>query len=220
MPGFILVAHGFPSNPDPAEAALAALAARVGAALPEARVISATLAKPGSLAQALETLPRARIYPFFMAEGWFTSRQLPRRLADLGSRAEILSPFGADPGLPALVVKTVAEAGPGDLILCAHGSQVARSSRMAAMAMAERIGASLPGRRIVTAFLEEDPHLRDIAAQHPRAICLPFFALRAGHVAQDIPEALAQAGFHGRLLPAIGERPEAADLIAAALRRA
>ena len=220
MSDFILVAHGFPSNPDPAEAALTALAQQVGARLPGGRVLAATLAKPGALARVLETLPRARIYPFFMAEGWFTSRQLPRRLADLGSRAEILSPFGADPGLPALVIKTVAEAGPGDLILCAHGSQVARSSRMATMAMVERIGAHLPGRRIAAAFLEEDPHLRDIAAQHPEAICLPFYALRAGHVAQDIPEALARAGFRGRLLPAIGERPEVADLIAAALRRA
>lgn len=220
MSDFILVAHGFPSNPDPAEAALEALATQVAAHVPEMRVISATLAKPGALARALETLPRARIYPFFMAEGWFTSRQLPRRLADLGSRAEILSPFGADPALPALVIKTVTEAGPGDLILCAHGSQVARSSRMATMAMAERISHSLPGRRIAPAFLEEDPHLRDIAAQHPEAICLPFFALRAGHVDRDIPEALAQAAFRGQLLPAIGERPEAANLIADALRRA
>ena len=51
-------------------------------------------------------------------------------------------------------------------------------------------------------------------------ICLPFFALRAGHVENDIPEALADAGFTGPLLPAIGEHPCVPKLIAASLAHA
>ena len=207
MSDFILVAHGFPSNPDPAEAALAALAQQVGARLPGTRVLAATLAKPGALARVLETLPRARIYPFFMAEGWFTSRQLPRRLADLGSRAEILSPFGADPGLPALVIKAVAEAGPGDLILCAHGSQVARSSRMATMAMAERIGAHLPGRRIVPAFLEEDPHLRDMRRSIPRRSVCPFSLCAPVMSRGTFPKRLSLRGFAAACCPPSANGP-------------
>ena len=49
----LIVSHGQPSDPDPAEAALAALAAKVAALLPDWRVDSATLAKPDALAKAV-----------------------------------------------------------------------------------------------------------------------------------------------------------------------
>jgi len=220
MKEFLIVAHGFPSQPDPADAALRALAERVGALMPEARVAGATLAKAGSLERALAAQPGSMIYPFFMAEGWFTSTRLPRRLAELGSAAPVLPPFGRDPALPDLVAKVIAASGAWRVILAAHGSKVSRSSKQAALAMAEHATALLPGRSVTVAFLEEPPHLRDIAARLPDALCLPFFALRAGHVDRDIPEALQQAGFRGELLPAIGEDAAVPALIAAALNRA
>jgi len=51
-------------------------------------------------------------------------------------------------------------------------------------------------------------------------VCLPFFALRAGHVSQDVPQALAQAGFRGPLLAPIGEHAGVPRVIAAGLSRA
>ncbi|MCL7465506.1 CbiX/SirB N-terminal domain-containing protein [Phaeovulum sp. NW3] len=223
----IIVAHGSPSEPEPQEAALRALAADVGARLPGWQIRGATLAADGSLAAALDGFDRPLIYPFFMAEGWFTGKELPRRLGDLGAKAVQLPPFGVDPDLPALIARVTlqaaAEAGmaPQDtaLILAAHGSKVARRSKDSSYAMAERLAEITPFPRIEVALIEEPPFLADVARDLGRGICLPFFALRAGHVEGDIPEAIAEAGFQGPCLKAIGEHPEVADLIAAALRR-
>jgi sirohydrochlorin ferrochelatase len=52
-----------------------------------------------------------------------------------------------------------------------------------------------------------------------QAICLPFFATRASHVIEDLPEAIAQSGFAGPALGPIGLDPAIPDLIAAAILR-
>lgn len=227
MQEVLIVAHGSPSSPDGPEAWLCALARQVQALCPNVLVRAATLAKPGSLKSALEALARPSIYPFFMAEGWFTRKELPRRLAELGREAPILPPFGADPNLPALLAQALAGTGSGTgagvgagaVILAAHGSAVAPASKAQAEALAQQLGEILPGRQIAVGLIEEPPFLRDIAARHPAATCLPLFALRAGHVESDIPQALAEAGFTGRLLNPIGEHPAVPELIAQALAR-
>ncbi|HMO73556.1 MAG TPA: CbiX/SirB N-terminal domain-containing protein, partial [Paracoccaceae bacterium] len=135
--------------------------------------------------------------------------------------------FGLAPELPALTARAAregAEAAGLDprastLLIAAHGSQVSRASADGARAMAGLLGRMAPFRRILTAFVEEPPYIFQVARGLDRAVCLPFFALRAGHVAADVPEALAAAGFHGPLLPAIGEHAEVARIIAAALAR-
>lgn len=227
MQDCVIVAHGSPSDPAPQQAAVAALAARVAALLPGRRIRGATLASPGALAEALADLPDPAIYPFFMAEGWFTRRELPRRLAELGHQGKQLPPFGLDPDLPDLITRIVIDAAEkagiepesADLILAAHGSAVARRSKDSAYAMAELLRGRTPFWRVRVGLIEEPPYLHDIAATTRIGICLPFFALRAGHVTGDIPEALATAGFRGPLLPAVGEHPAAAGLIAAAIAR-
>lgn len=219
MQEVLIVAHGSPSSPDGPEAWLSALARQVQALCPQLRVRAATLARPGSLQSALEALAHPSIYPFFMAEGWFTRKELPRRLAELGREAPILPPFGTDPNLPALLAQALAGTGLGAVILAAHGSAVAPASKAQAEALAQQLGEILPGRQMVVGLIEEPPFLRDIAARHPTATCLPLFALRAGHVESDIPQALAEGGFTGRLLDPIGEHPAVPELIAQALAR-
>ena len=76
-----------------------------------------------------------------------------------------------------------------------------------------------PFRRIVAGFIEEDPYLHDAAKGLESAICLPLFSLDAGHVREDVPEALARAAFRGVLLPRIGAHPAVPALIAASLAR-
>lgn len=224
----VIVAHGQPGDPGPQESALQALAAAVTLHLPGATVRGATLAMEGSLEAALDGLARPLVYPFFMAEGFFTGRMLPGRLEKAGrSDARQLPPFGIDPALPALTarVATGAAAAHGidpteaALLLAAHGSQVSDTSKNSTYAMAERLAALTPFVRIEVGLIEEPPFLAEIARDLGRALCLPFFALRAGHVTGDIPEALAEAGFEGPLLPAIGEHPDVPALIAAAIRR-
>ena len=229
MPAALIVAHGSPAEPEPQETALQALAAQVQAQLPGWQVLGATLAAPGALETALDRLgPGALIYPFFMAQGWFTGRELPRRLALAGAGAlRQLDPFGTDPDLPGLMARVALDGArqagldpaASTLLLAAHGSKVSRTSADSTYAMADHMR-RLTSFTVTVGFVEEPPFLTDTARIDGPAICLPFFALRAGHVAGDVPDALDQAGFSGPLLRAIGEHPMAAALIAAALARA
>jgi len=225
MTDFVLVAHGSPSAPDSPDAVMKRLAEEVARALPGSCVRGATLAKPDSLRDSLQGLANPAIYPLFMAEGWFTRRELPRRLAALSVDAPILPPFGVDPALPDLIARAVQESAKtyriepekADLILAAHGSKVARRSKDSAYAMAATLRGRLSFWRIRVALIEEPPFLTDVASESRIGLCLPFFALRAGHVEEDIPQALESAGFHGPVMAAIGEHPEVPQLIARAL---
>ena len=102
--GAIIASHGQPSDPDPAETTLAAFAAEVGRTLPGWQVTGATLAKPGALDSALHRSgPHPLIYPLFMTTGWFTGDELRKRLSD--RQADLLPPFGLDPGLAELAAE-------------------------------------------------------------------------------------------------------------------
>jgi sirohydrochlorin ferrochelatase len=217
----ILVAHGSPADPMPQEATMQALAVRVAMWLPGWQIIGATLAKEGALENALTKAEKPFIYPFFMAEGWFTRTNLPRRLA-AAHRANLvqLAPFGTDPALVGLIAKA-ARSGSADkgVLLAAHGSKVSKTSSDTTYKMVSKLEGLGIG-PVKAGFIEEAPFLADVARDMPEAICLPFFALRAGHIVQDIPQALEEARFQGTVLPPIGEDIGTAQLIAAALSRA
>lgn len=229
----VVVAHGVPSNPEPLDRALAALAAKVGRAMPTAGIAvrGATLARRGSLESALAEAPAGaavRIYPFFMSDGYFTRKVLPRRVAAAREGAVIfLPPFGLDPRLPGLCARraceTVAASGhnPADaiLVLAAHGSQTNPASAEATRSVARQIEAMGVVRDVRAGFVEEVPSIAEAARGigAAPAVCLPLFATSGGHVEDDIPDALAAAAFQGTLLPPIGEDPDVPALIAAAL---
>lgn len=228
MKEVVIIAHGSPSEPAPQEAFLQNLAQQVAALRPKDTIRGATLATPGSLERALSGLSAPIIYPLFMAEGWFTRRELPRRIAELGISARQLPPLGRDPALPEIIAQICIEAArnaglspdASDLILVAHGSRVARRSKDSAYDMAQALRGLTSFWRVRVALIEEPPFLHDIAAQSERGLILPFFALQAGHVEDDIPEALQQAGFRGPLLPPLGAQPVVPQLIARAIGNA
>ncbi len=199
-----------------------ALADSVAALLPGWRVRGATLAAEGALAAALRGLEAPLAYPFFMAEGWFTSSAVPRALATAGVPARLLRPFGADPGLPGLVASAALSACTEPLattlLLAAHGSRVSPASRLGAEAMAAALAPRFAA--VHLGLIEEPPFLADVTPFAGAALCLPLFALRAGHVEHDIPRALRTAGFSGQLLAPIGEHAGVPRLIADALARA
>ncbi|MEY8839965.1 sirohydrochlorin chelatase, partial [Cribrihabitans sp. XS_ASV171] len=150
MPELLIVAHGQPSDPMPAEAALSRFAARVQGETESLTIRSATLAAPGRLEDAVAALPdRAAIYPLFMAKGWFVTSALPARLADAGPA--VLDPLGTDPDLPTLVARhlrdvigqrsqTPAET---QIVLAAHGSGRSRNPAAIAQGFAERLATEL-----------------------------------------------------------------------------
>jgi sirohydrochlorin ferrochelatase len=220
MPPLLIVAHGQPSDPERAEAELVVLGAAVALHLPGRQVQTATLAAPGRLAAALTELgPGGRVYPLFMAGGWFTRVHLPGRLALAGAQGwRVLEPMGCDPDVHELAVKIVAEAGDvGSVILAAHGSGQSPVPADIANHVAGLIGARLGRARCEAAFIDQAPRLADLKELGAEAICLPFFAASGGHVNIDIPEALAEAGFGGRILPALGLDARLPALIAAAV---
>lgn len=221
----VIVSHGQPGDPGPQQRAIEDLAARVAACDPGCPVAGATLAMPGALAAAADD--SSLVYPLFMAEGWFTRTELPRRLAQAGAgAARVLRPFGTDPALPGLIVAKAHEAATGQgwtpqdttLLLTAHGSQRSQASFAITTALAEGMAPHFA--RVVTGFVEQEPFIADAARGLVRAVSLPFFALRAEHVLDDLPEALDQAGFTGPRLDPIGLAPEVPALIAASIRAA
>ncbi|MFN3644358.1 MAG: CbiX/SirB N-terminal domain-containing protein [Gemmobacter sp.] len=226
MTDALIVAHGAPADPLTQEAALHRLADAVAALMPGWRVRGATLAAPGALEAALAGLDRPVVFPFFMAEGWFTLRELPRRLA--GAQVRQLRPFGTLPGLVALCAAAARDGAAAAgidpagaaLLLAGHGSAVSRTSTVTTEAAAEALRLRGVFARVVTGYVEEVPYLAGAARDLGPAVCLPFFALSAGHVTGDIPAALAAAGFAGPILPPIGAHPGAAGLIAAAIAAA
>ena len=214
----LILAHGQPSDPGPAGAALERLARQVQALLPGRSVVAATLAEPGALARAVAGHRTGLVFPMFMAGGWFTRVQIPARLAEVGAIGwTVLEPFGCDPAVHDLCVALAREACADDVILAAHGSFKSSAPSDIALHVAERIGSETRA-DVVAGFIAQDPRLSTLTGRH--GVCLPFFAAEGGHVSDDIPQALAKAQFGGRILPPVGVDPRVPGIIAAAIRRA
>ncbi len=224
----LIVSHGQPSDPGPAEADLAALAARVAAHLPGWSVRAATLAQPDALGNAMRGVTGVvRVYPLFMSDGWFTQTHLPARLAEAGATDVVqLPPFGLDPAVQSLTVTLALEATAAlgrspaetEILLAAHGSFKSDAPAAVARTVAALLAQRGMFRRVEPAFIDQEPQIAEVASRmSPGAICLPFFAARGGHVIDDLPEALAEAAFDGMLLDPVGLDARVPELIATAL---
>ena len=190
-------------------------------------VRSATLAQQDALGQIVNTLGQGgALYPLFMAGGWFTRINLPARLAAVdGDGWQVLEPFGCDPALHDLAATVVAKALSGQdpataqVLLAAHGSFKSAVpsdiARHVAGIVKEKTGAA----RVETAFIDQTPQLASVSGYDADSICLPYFAAAGGHVTDDIPAALNQAGFTGRILPPLGLDPHVPEIIARAIRQ-
>jgi sirohydrochlorin ferrochelatase len=217
----LIVAHGQPSDPRPAGAALEALAARVEAMLPGWSVAAATLAEDGAIAQSVKGRAAGVVFPMFMAGGWFTRVQIPKRLAEAGAAVgpggwTVLEPFGCDPAVHDLCVTLVREAGAREVILAAHGSFKSSVPSDIAVHVAGRIGKETEA-TVAAGFIDQEPQVSTLTGRS--GVCLPFFAAEGGHVSEDIPAALAEAAFTGRILPPVGLDARVPGIIAAALVR-
>lgn len=213
----LIVAHGQPSDPRPAAEALEDLAVQVQALLPDRKVAAATLAEPGALARAVAGRPGGVIFPMFMAGGWFTRVQIPERLAEAGAEGwRVLEPLGCDPAVHDLCVTLARETGADRVLLAAHGSFKSPAPSRIARHVAGRIGAET-GAEVLVGFIDQAPQLATLPGGE--GICLPFFAAGGDHVGEDVPAALAEAGFRGRILPPVGLDARVPGIVAAAIAR-
>ncbi|MDQ2095139.1 cobalamin biosynthesis protein CbiX [Rhodalgimonas zhirmunskyi] len=225
QPALLIVSHGSPSEPEPQEEAMRVLGRAVAKHLPGWRVEGTTLAAEGCFEAAVARLGKPVVYPFFMSEGWFTNTFLARKTADLGLRQ--VEPFGIDPALPSCAVAEIKAvlrdkgwaSQDTALLLAAHGSGRSKTSADAPRAFARTLEAAIPFREVATGFVEQEPFLVDAARDLGQALCLSFFALRSGHVEGDLPEAFAEAGFAGPVLPPFIEWEEVPELIARGILR-
>lgn len=223
----LIIAHGQPSDPSGPEAEIAALAAEVEAALPGWRVRSATLAQPGALEAALADTAMPVVFPFFMADGWFLRRALPDRLVAAGRPdLPVIRPFGLLPATRALAEDILSralaargwKAEETRLVCAAHGSGRSPNPAETARALAMAVHRSLGFRDLRCGFVEQSPTLAEVLADcGPRALCLPLFVAAWGHVRDDLPAAVAEAGFEGEVLPPLGTDPAVPRLIAETL---
>lgn len=222
----LIVSHGQPTAPDFAEAALGNLARRVAEHLPGWEVLSATLARPGALAAAVAGRPQGLVYPMFMAGGWFPMTELPRRMDEAGAVDwGYLPPFGLDEqvqGLARTVVQEAAAragraAAETSVLLAAHGSSRSSAPAQVAHGLAGRLKRA-GFARVEAFFIDQAPQISTAVGFGEDAVCLPFFAAEGGHVTEDLPGALAEAGFGGHLLPPLGLDARVPGLIAAALQ--
>jgi sirohydrochlorin ferrochelatase len=143
--------------------------------------------------------------------------QIPAKLAEAGAVGwTVLEPFGCDPLVHDLCVTLAREAGADQVILAAHGSFKSTVPSDIARHVAGRI-AGETGARVTVGFIDQEPQLETLTGLS--GVCLPFFAAEGGHVSDDIPAALAKAGFAGRVLPPVGLDARVPGIIAAALLR-
>lgn len=221
-----IIAHGQPGDPAPLQAQIDDLAVRVAAELGGGWVVhGATLACGCSVRRAARA---ELVYPLFMAEGWFTRSELPRRLGMAGAADyTILQPLGLDPAMPQigldLALDSAAAAGidpaAAELVVVGHGSQKSRGSATATRAFADALAASGRFRGVTCGFIEEEPFFNQLQITGP-AICLPFFATTAGHVSEDVPQGWEALGNPGPIAPALGTAAAIPACIAAALTAA
>ncbi len=151
-----------------------------------------------------------------MAGGWFTRVQIPDRLRAAGADGwQMLEPFGCLTALHDLTVRIAAESGAAQIVVAGHGSFKSPVPAAITRHVADRITRET-GIETCAAFIDQSPRLDDLPPAFRAAACLPYFAMAGGHVAEDIPEGLARAGFAGRILPPVGLDPRVPALMAAA----
>lgn len=140
--------------------------------------------------------------------------------------AQILPPFGLDPGILPLALQVLAEAlakhglraVDTGLLVAAHGSFKSPAPAAVARRLARAIIAEFPFAQMRTAFIDQAPRIADFARGLPTpTLCLPLFAAAGGHVEEDLPAALAEAEVSGHILAPLGLAEGAPALVAAAL---
>ncbi len=209
---------------------MAELAGIVAGHLPGWRVGGATLACAGAIDRAVATLGSGLVvYPLFMSDGWFVREQLPKRMAAAGAAdVRILAPLGLDPALSDLCLSRARDAAIAGglepartmLLLVGHGSPSNSRASAPVRAAAGLVAQAGVFRGVTTGFVDEAPFVADAARDLGPAVCLPYFAAANGHVREDIPEALLEAGFEGVTLDPIGTDPAVPEMIAHALEAA
>ena len=167
-----------------------------------AEVRSAFWKEQPSYQDALQGLKSGKVVvvPWFLANGYFTTKVLAREFADIPSiESRITEPMGMRPEIlghlrkraKRLLEKKKWEAAQVSLLVASHGTPLHAGSRGAASELAEQLFQD--GYRMTQAvFLEEEPKIADwrrLITEGP-VVVLPHFLAGGLHGSEDVPKLL------------------------------
>ena len=173
------------------------------------------------------------VVPIMASGGYYARRCLPKELAkgDPSRSFVIAPPIGTLPAFSHILATRVGEAVTGmtgrglspAVLLVGHGTPRVRSSADAAWRLRDELALTFPQTEILTAFLDESPHLTDVAdslGDRP-VVVAPLLMGGGPHVLVDLARALTpprtSSGLDTmtetlKVLPPILEWPELASL--------
>jgi len=201
----ILAGHGSTLNPDSSRYTRET-AHRIRERDIFGEVRSAFWKEQPSYVDALRGLKSRKVVvvPWFLANGYFTTKVLAREFAEVsGCECRLTDPIGSRPEILAHLQKRAARllAARGwhpsqvSLLVASHGTPLHKGSREAASGLAEQMAGD-GYRRARAVFLEEEPRIADWkkhAAEGP-VMVLPHFLAGGLHGSEDVPELLGIQG--------------------------
>ncbi len=142
------------------------------------------------------------VVPIMASDGYYARRRLPEEWAkgDPSGSFVITPPIGTLPAFPSVLATKVGEA-VADMVrrglnpvvlLVGHGTTRVRSSGDAARQVRDELALAFPKTEILTAFLDESPHLADVAGSlgGVPVVAAPLLMGGGPHVDVDITRAL------------------------------
>ena len=210
--GVLLVGHGSHHSSDSARPVhLLARRLRENRAFAEVRV--GFWKEDPHLHTALDLVESREVLvvPLFTSTGYFTETVVPRELGLVGRVTRrsgrvlrLCPPVGAHPHMEAIVRERAREVAPLDagdeagatLVVIGHGTDAHSRSGDTTLAVVERIRARGPYRRVLAAFLDQDPRVEQLLPQlaDGNVILVPFFMSEGWHAGSTVPATLAISG--------------------------
>lgn len=205
--GILLVAHGERGGRLD-NARLLELADEIRSNLGNVEVEAGVLRGTPSIQDAWQNLtaPNRLVYPFFMADGYFCNRILPKKIAEAVGEAandlKMLPPFGVSEwiaeGITGALLRELQSIGRAGerapLMIVAHGASVDKQSSTRARELADALRRTGNFGAVSCSFLDEAPHVEDvIETLLPNSLVLPHFNGLGSHSVDDMAELAERA---------------------------
>ena len=232
--GVLIVAHGERGG-NLNNARLLELADEVRQRLGNVEVEAGVLRGSPSIADAWANMSSDErvIYPFFMADGFFCNRILPKKVSEAigegGAAFEMLPPFGVSDwlsdGIAAALLREMDGLGlthqRPPLLIVAHGASVDRQSSNRAHELADRLKETGYFGPVSVGFLDEAPYIRDMVADlAPNTLVLPHFNGLGSHSVDDMAKYKARAPKDVHFITPVGGQDWVGEIMTADIIKA
>ncbi|SNY92849.1 Sirohydrochlorin ferrochelatase [Cohaesibacter sp. ES.047] len=216
-------------------ARLLELADEVRSKLGDVEVSAGVLRGSPSIADAWSSLeaPNRFIYPFFMSDGYFCNRILPKKVREAIGEDDVpftmLPPFGVSDDLAAGIAKALSNEiekldRPRDkppILIAAHGASIDKQSSTRARELAHQLDKTGLFGPISCAFLDEAPHLEDVMETvDPRTLVLPHFNGLGSHSVDDMAKLSRRAPEGCHFVMPVGGQDWVGEVMTADIARA